>query len=54
MTPLGAAAMLCHLLLIGLVLETRLTLDAAVRDHPAAAHRALLRDDGAPPLGQWD
>ena len=48
MTPLGAAAVLCHLLLIGLVLETRITLDAAVRDQPAAARRAL-RDDGAPP-----
>ena len=51
MTPLGAAAALCQLLLIGLVLETRLTLDAAARDQPAAARRALLRGDGgAAPL----
>ena len=48
-TPLGAAAALCQLLLVGLILETRLTLDAAVRDQPAAARRALTSDDGGAP-----
>ena len=36
----GAAA-LCQLLLIGLVLETRLTLDAAVREQPGGARRGV-------------
>ena len=49
MTPVGAAAALCQLLLIGMVLETRLTLDAAVRDQPGGARRALLHNDDGPP-----
>ena len=50
MTPLGTSAALCHLLLLGLVVDTRLKLDTIAVDQPAPSHRALLRDDdGAAP-----
>ena len=52
MTPLGATAALCHMLLVGLLFETRLMLHTAVQQ-PAPARRALLRDDDGAPADYW-